>query len=214
MNSKINLRAIGSGAALAAALTTGMALTAPSAEAVSLSVGSVLNLQNLSGGGVTFNSGTGTLDFFGPLGGQGVGVGASTGSFVGATSLPTPIARIQDLSLTPLGGGIFKLPATVANFIQGVDVPGVPGGNDVQFTLTEFIFNSANGNTNSLKGFFTTSSGTFQAIGRFTSQTDFTNPSTYSLSLEVVPTPALLPGLVGMGLAALRKRREEAESEA
>ncbi|GAB4462251.1 MAG: hypothetical protein OHK0037_12850 [Elainellaceae cyanobacterium] len=93
-------------------------------------------------------------------------------------------------------------------------MPGVPGGDDVQFTLTEFIFNSANGNTDSLKGFFTTSSGTFQAIGRFTSQTDFTNPSTYSLSLKVVPTPALLPGLVGMGLAALRKRREEAESEA
>lgn len=214
MNSKIKLRAIGSGAALAAALTTGMALTAPSAEAVSLTVGSTLNLQNPSGGGVTFSSGTGTLDFAGRLRGQGVGFGASTGSFFGATGSPPPIARIRDLSLNPLGGGLFGLSAPITNFIRGVDVPGVPGGDDVQFTLTEFIFNSANGNTDSLKGFFTTSSGTFQAIGRFTSQTDFTNPSTYSLSLKVVPTPALLPGLVGMGLAALRKRREEAESEA
>lgn len=29
-----------------------------------------------------------------------------------------------------------------------------------------------------------------------------------SLTVEVVPTPALLPGLVGMGFAALRKRRQ------
>jgi hypothetical protein len=31
---------------------------------------------------------------------------------------------------------------------------------------------------------------------------------------RVVPTPALLPGLIGMGAAALRKRKQEAEAEA
>lgn len=31
---------------------------------------------------------------------------------------------------------------------------------------------------------------------------------------EPVPTPALLPGLIGMGVAALRKREQEAEAEA
>ncbi|PSN17797.1 hypothetical protein C7271_15835 [filamentous cyanobacterium CCP5] len=31
---------------------------------------------------------------------------------------------------------------------------------------------------------------------------------------EAIPTPALLPGLVGMGVAALRKRKQEAEAEA
>lgn len=31
------------------------------------------------------------------------------------------------------------------------------------------------------------------------------------LEVEVIPTPALLPGLIGMGLAALRKRKGEAE---
>lgn len=29
-----------------------------------------------------------------------------------------------------------------------------------------------------------------------------------------IPTPALLPGLIGMGVAALRKRKQEAEAEA
>lgn len=30
----------------------------------------------------------------------------------------------------------------------------------------------------------------------------------------VVPTPAVLPGLIGMGIAACRKRRSEAQAEA
>lgn len=35
-----------------------------------------------------------------------------------------------------------------------------------------------------------------------------------SSSPEPIPTPALLPGLIGMGVAALRKRKQEVEAEA
>lgn len=35
-----------------------------------------------------------------------------------------------------------------------------------------------------------------------------------SLTVEAIPTPALLPGLVGFGIAALRKRKAEATAEA
>jgi hypothetical protein len=37
--------------------------------------------------------------------------------------------------------------------------------------------------------------------------------SQYGADAAPVPTPALLPGLIGMGVAALRKRRQQGESD-
>jgi hypothetical protein len=45
------------------------------------------------------------------------------------------------------------------------------------------------------------------------SQTSTSTEGLYTLEAAAVPTPALLPGLLGMGVAALRKRKQEAEAE-
>jgi hypothetical protein len=183
------------------------------AEAAIL-VGSRLNLQNISQGGVSFSSsgGSGTLDFEGPLGGQAIGLGASTGSFAGASSLPTPLARIQDLNLTSSGSGVFEFTGLLTNFLSGIDLPGFPGGNDLQFDLTKFVFSQGTGDA-TIEGFFRLGSDSILGSGLFTSQTNLGNPSSYSLTIQAVPTPALLPGLIGLGVAALRRKKDEAAEE-
>lgn len=63
---------------------------------------------------------------------------------------------------------------------------------------------------------------TFDVAGNFGSTltlADFATkwqgePDSYQISGTPVPTPALLPGLIGMGVAALRKRKGEAEESA
>lgn len=45
---------------------------------------------------------------------------------------------------------------------------------------------------------------------KFDSQVDaFTNVTSIKLATTPIPTPALLPGLIGMGIAAIRKRKSE-----
>ncbi|MBW4480941.1 MAG: PTPA-CTERM sorting domain-containing protein [Tildeniella torsiva UHER 1998/13D] len=210
----MSFKAFVSSAAIAGTLVTGTVLASAPAEAAIL-VGSRLNLQNVTRGGVSFSSGggVGTLDFEGLAGGQAVGLGASTGSFTGATSLPLPLARIQDLTLTDIGGGMFEFTGLLPSFLSGIDLPGFPGGNDLQFDLTKFIFRQSTGDAD-IEGFFRLGSESIQGSGLFTTQTNLGNPSSFSLSIEAVPTPALLPGLIGMGVAALRRKKEEVEESA
>lgn len=67
-------------------------------------------------------------------------------------------------------------------------------------------------------GTYNNSMGEILGSGTLTTQVKFVNgvdtPSSFSISGETapVPTPALLPGLVGMGVAALRKRKSEEEA--
>lgn len=72
--------------------------------------------------------------------------------------------------------------------VDGANVPSVP-----------FIFNPA--------------AGPAQSFG-FTVTDGNDNFFLESLEVETVPTPALLPSLLGMGMAALRKRRNEATEAA
>ncbi len=222
MNFKPNLKALSFNAALVTALATaGSTWMASSAVAATITPGSKLNLSEISTGGVNFvSSPTPKLDFFPnvslfgtPLG-QPVGIGASTGTFAGATSLPLPLAQIKDIDLVAMGGGVYNLAAPITNFLSGIDIGGIftgpPGGDDVQFDLTEFVFNSTTGDSTLLKGIFKSGSFSIAGIGRLTSQTNLGSPSSYSLSITAVPTPALLPGLLGFGVAALRKRKLEA----
>lgn len=70
------------------------------------------------------------------------------------------------------------------------------------------------------KGLTDISSGTFSVAGitlnpENDQRADLSHLSVYSTdSSTAIPTPALLPGLIGMGVAALRKRRSEGSADA
>jgi hypothetical protein len=96
-----------------------------------------------------------------------------------------------------------------------------------QYTLTKFnlakTLNAAgdlNGFSAAMGGFFTEGSSNFASVkGFFSSQPDLLiEGDSFSASLKVaaaptgdtpIPTPALLPGLVGLGAAAWRKRQSK-----
>lgn len=218
----MNLKYIGSIAALATSLT----LATLPAEAASLTKGSTVNLRNNNQGGALQIDPTATgglkFDFFGSrtsggaqqpnLGNQGVTVVSGTIDFASTNS--SPIARIADLNLQKtLNPNIFKLGA-LPNFLTGLDVTGVT--NDMKFSLERFVYYKSTG-IGKFQGVFsdgTVGLGTFNlgaAITRPAGNPAVPNDFNYTLSVTAVPTPALLPGLVGLGMAALRKRKGEAE---
>lgn len=198
-----------------AAVVLGIVTNAPSAHAMGIQGGSTLNLSSFNGGGYEFLPGTGTLDFFSIASdrdAQEVSIGVSDGDFSPAASDAPPLATIVDLILNDDGGGIFSLAAPVNAFLSGIDLNGSTAASDnVTFNLTEFIFDSTTGGTSSLKGdFFVDGQFAAEGMGRFTSQLDLANPTTFSLSItaQPVPTPALLPGLLGFGATLMRKRKQ------
>lgn len=216
----MKLKYIGSLTAIAIALT---GATLP-AEAASLTKGSTVNLKNNNQGGALKIDPTGSggiaFDFFGARNGsqqpiktnQGVTVASVSGSF--APTNVSPIARISDLALNPtLNPNIFKF-GSLPGFLTGLDVIG--GTNNLSFNLLTFVYNRATG-VGKFQGRFTDGSlglGTFTLGRAITSPAGnpvVTNDFNYTLSVTAVPTPALLPGLIGMGLAALRKRKAELE---
>ena len=130
-------------------------------------------------------------------------VDAATGGFTqfsnaGVTVNDITDAFSSDFELFDIGGGA-----------------GVVGG--ATFTVKQFIDPVFAGNlffVSEARGFFTTSEGstdtasfllTFNSPGVGADEVDF--------NLETVPTPALLPGLIGMGVAALRRRKSGDELE-
>lgn len=210
----MNFKKIGLSAAIAAAMIGGgIAATAP-AEAATITKGSVLALKNNNNGGFqeTMPSGDLKFNFFGArspginpaLNNQGLRNNGSTGSFLGTNT--SPITRIQDLVLAKtLNPTQFKS-GTVPNFLTGIDIAG---NSNFKFDLDFFTFDAVTG-----KGRF---KGTFSdgvvGLGNFNKLAPIAGPGTnfaYNLDITAVPTPALLPGLIGMGVAALRKRKGEA----
>lgn len=209
------------GVAAVAALTAPALVTAP-AQAANIASGSVLNLNStgLTGGGVRRVGNT--LDFFsatlpaippffaGGSVGQGTAIAASTGTFANSNFISLP--EIKDLALAPSGGTFNS--GFVSNFLTGINF--LTGGS-ASFDLTNFVYNAASGGAD-ITGIFKSGSDSFFGSGTFTSQlgslTVGNGPSSYSLSLTAnptpIPTPALLPGLIGLGVAALRKRKAEA----
>jgi len=143
----------------------------------------------------------------------------ATGDFVGVTGAPV----FKDLILNLTGGtlnngGGFSAAAPVGSFISGLML----GANPVSFNLTDgafvgFFKTATNFN---LSGFFNgefVSNGITIGAGSIASlsSTSFAGTSGQVAS-TAIPTPALLPGLLGLGVAALRKRKgegSEAEKE-
>ena len=144
-----------------------------------------------------------------------ISIGTSSGSFTGATEVGSG-AKIKDFSTgTPTAA--FPTPF-IEDFITGIQLsPGT--GPVLSFDLTDFndfaqVIATPAGNFGinggGIKGVFRDTTGTIVSRGSLTAQfsTDsLTGVTTYSGSLNAVPTPALLPGLIGMGVAALRKRK-------
>jgi hypothetical protein len=138
-----------------------------------------------------------------------VGVASTTGDF---DPLDGTRGTIKDLT------GIISATATNPPAFQAINNFLSFGQNDpFNFTLTAFKF--VNERFYQFEGFF--ADGTI-GRGELTTQAQLGGVDTYSASLiatgEEIPTPALLPGLIGMGAAVLRKRKaeenEQAEAEA
>ena len=231
----MNFKSMFMGAATAVTLTA-TALVAAPAQAATITPGSQINFASpgfpsINGGGVQRTGNT--LNFFGfPLtaGNQGTSVTSGTGSFrdshlVSSTAFPLP--RIQDLTLTATVSPNIFTSGPVANFITGFDIVtarffGLPVSSDpASFDLSSFVYNALDGSA-AVNGTFRSGLNSIFGSGTFTSQLGTggslpaVNPSSYSLSLTAVPTPALLPGLVAFGVGVLRKRKSVgvAESDA
>jgi hypothetical protein len=222
------------GAVATAVTLTAIGATSP-VQAATLAPGSTLNLSQFNpGAGVSRNATQ--LNFFGPgirigttnltLGSQfntasfpeslvnpqgsgAVTIGQSTGSFANYTlgaglikdlTLPAPTAAQRDdflrFAATSIQLNPFSLPTWTG-----------------RFDLTSFTV--ASPTTYNFTGIFEVSGfDPTPGIGQLTFQ-DLSNPTSYSLSVSVpIPTPALLPGLLGLGVAALRNRKAEQSASA
>ncbi len=204
----MNLKTLGISAAVATTIVAGSAMSLSPAQAAILSPGTI----NLDSNAVTASSPDGGATV--ALNLNGFGIALTTGGFVGLGGAPT----VLPLTLTrgaSLGGGnfLYTTPLPINNFISNLFL----GGDEVFVDIINATF-----------------------FGRFTSPTNFsflgdliqthfrstnqlpgggalqsftlTNNSS-SIDLVAIPTPALLPGLIGLGLGVLRKRKAEGAEE-
>lgn len=219
----MKLKTLAFNAAIAGAVAVGsVATTTPTHAATITSGGFVIDspttaTATLSDQNINLNF-AGITDF---------GFIGRSGDFVGATAASDGI-KVSNLLITPSSGTFtpnsFQNFSAVANpnpFITGIKLSD---GTDVVFKLLSSSiagsFGNADGtgaiNTFSLGGIL---NGEFiqpnviGAQGTVASlRIDSSNGS--NIRVAVVPTPALLPGLIGFGVAAVRKRKKQATAQA
>ena len=197
---------------------------------------SIANSKLAFGGGGRFTTSTGRLDFS-PLVGAanfsipGIGTKIKGKDFGRARIEDTSKGyfdnregeqfRIKDLSFTTVTPGTWTLAGgPISEFFKFKD--------GVTFTLNSFnleeILNKKGKKVISgdYTGVFLDKGNQFLGLdGLFSSQNDFIltksalGGDSYSSSIKSIPSPALIPGLLGLGIAALRKRKsEESDVEA
>jgi Protein of unknown function (DUF1194) len=98
--------------------------------------------------------------------------------------------------------GINTKGARDAAFNQGITINGLPIGNNALQTFYQNNIVTSNGFLIAANDFDDFDTAIRQKIGR-----EVTNP-------DPIPTPALLPGLIGLGLGVLRKRQAAATEPA
>lgn len=210
----------------AISLTAGAALTALPAQALSIAPGSTLGIGGGNNGGVIISGSPSNYQFDFLFDGSVAAdpgtageleIQSKTGSFFSSgITEGSGGARIKDIATVTAGGG-YVIPPT-SDFISNL----VYGGESLSFDLTSltgFTFNPPGlGALNgfSFSGKFRTASGAILGNGSlnaiFSIDTLTGNTSwAASLTATPIPTPALLPGLLGLGLGVLRKRKAEAE---
>jgi hypothetical protein len=199
-----NFKQICFGAVTMAVMATGTTLIANSAQALTLDGGFVMT------GTVNTLPGANPILKF-----KDFTIGSKTGDFAGLSGTPV----IADLALTDPGvlnnavdnKGVYVNPA-IANFISGLDLGGgltfdLDASN---VNLFGFIANASDfAIAGPVTGFFK-QGGTVVGKG-FLGVNNDDGISAISLTTkkEAIPTPALLPGLLGLGAAAWRKRKSE-----
>jgi hypothetical protein len=201
------------GVAVAAPLVATVGAIAP-VQAAPVVNGSTLNLSNsidqtvrLTSTGLDFSSVT--IPFVGTVQPLTVG-GGNTGTFgtTGIAVLSVAPARIKDVTFT--SGTTFT--GTLTSFISGI-FPTLGSANEVTFDLTSLVYNAANGNS-AIQGIFRSGGQSIVAAGELTTQLELSNPTSWSMTLTAVPTPAALPALIGFGIGLVRKRKEAESTEA
>lgn len=209
----MNIKSIGLGITVAA-VATSISFTS-AAQAATLAAGKfTVSGQNVSS--VSGFSGAGDTNFVLNFDTKPLTIASTSGVFSGPTGL-TGSANIASLNLTNTSVGIFNFLAT-SNFITGLK----QNNEDIFFdlsagSLTGFIASATNysfGNT--VTGILRDSSGnTVGANGGLASfiigSGSGSNQS--SITVETIPTPALLPGLIALGAGVLRKRKAEEAAE-
>jgi hypothetical protein len=211
---------IGATVALSAAVVTGTLLGAAPANA--LTVGETLvfstdenaapnnlaKLTNTGGNLFDFDIGVIEIDAAGAFGGAG-------------TVIADTVLKLQQIGASTPTSATYQLVSSPAPWFSGLD-DGL-GGDSRTFTLTSFILKrqsaiSATGAfqfTAGFNGYFEPPTPGLPALGGFGGRGRLaTAGAAVAGSAEVVPTPAaVLPALLGMGAAALRKKKgEEAEA--
>ena len=211
----MNYKVFGFKAVVATAMVTGVMSVSASAQA--FSIGDTLQFTSNDVVAYDLTTGAQTLNFgnnaFDPTGAPGSLGSIFVTSFSTGAFAPYVFnnGSIKDLSLTP------PTPTPIANFIRI--------GADLSFELTGFNFSVIPVTSgfsilgNGVSGIFRNATGENIAEGLITAQIFGTSPtgvSSYSGTIvvtNVIPTPALLPGLLALGAGILRKRKE-VESEA
>jgi len=223
----MNFKSIGFKAAVATAVVAGSAMSMAPAEAGNLFPGA-FNLEGKSS--ITANAPTSnpfTISFSNFSIATGVGTSAPAPSGVFENNL-TGKPSVGSLTLQRVGTtSEYKITSSLLSFVTGLKQET----KDIVLDLTSgslfgYVTNKNNYALSSgvdglmaTLAFTSPNSGSTPAIvglGAFKfkiSQSNMGNQA--SLGVQTIPTPALLPGLLGLGVAALRKRKsEESEVEA
>ncbi len=128
-----------------------------------------------------------------------------------------------DITLSSSAGNIPFYDDFQGNPPEGIDLFGVVGSRTLEFVDTQgqlitfaenptrpaglgIVFTESSSSVQ-FRNFAADGSSTILGNGVFTA----TERLVVSPPAEPIPTPALLPGLIGMGAAAIRKRKQEAE---
>ena len=201
----MSFKSVTIGALASAAIVSGATLSATPASAISLAPGD-FTLEGTSS--VSEFSGAGDTEF--DLNFLDMGIVSSNGAFTGLTGSPL----VQSLSISQTGATTFT-GGGETNFITGL---ALSSGESVVVDLNPFSLSGSISSpqlysfAGALNGVVRASSSSAQAnviLGAF--NIDFgsirNNNTQIAVETREVPTPALLPGLLGLGVAASRKRR-------
>ncbi|MBE9179505.1 PTPA-CTERM sorting domain-containing protein [Oculatella sp. LEGE 06141] len=170
----------------------------------------------------------GTADYE-PLGSLPATLKLTDGAIINDAQFTATVANleIKDLKLLSgsTAGGFYNASyERVSSYITGFKFNGVEAvfdlaaGNEVAFNGAPGV---ASGSVDyNLSGIIRRQDGTgalAQVVGSLNSAGENTRTANFSLTfgqVTEIPTPALLPGLVGMSIAALRKKRKDEELNA
>ncbi|MBW4470378.1 MAG: PTPA-CTERM sorting domain-containing protein [Stenomitos rutilans HA7619-LM2] len=209
----MNFRSIGLSIATATVVASGATIASSPAQALSFNKGTFVagGQTSITDLNTSSNPTSFTLNF------QNFGVTNTGGSLAGGNLTGTPI--LASLSFTKDAGGNFATNG-LTSFVTGLKYQGQDAFLDINpFTFTASASSFVNSATSyllasntSFTGVFRTS--TLQSLTTITLGAVKVGTLNSSTLTAEIPTPALIPGLLGLGVAALRKRKAQANEEA